>query len=192
MTAHLTLFCGPMFARKTTSLLQHLRPGDLLLKPAADTRYSAEEVVSHDGQRAPALAVRSWPREALTARRIFIDEVQFFTAPRYQGDLIAEVTAALARGSRVFAAGLEHDWRARPFPITQALAERADTLCRLPAKCACCGGGASLTWRRDGKGDTFALGAEEAYEARCRKHHPLVAGHQGGDQGGHQSFASAA
>ena len=70
----LTVICGPMFAGKTTALrreVERARAAGLrvaVVKPARDTRYAADAIVTHAGERTAARAVRcqwtassSWP-----------------------------------------------------------------------------------------------------------------------------------
>lgn len=175
----LTVLCGPMFARKTTTLLRFRRHSDLLVKPKVDTRYSDTKVVTHDGVSCDALSIDRWPeREIEKPRRILFDEIQFFTAPHYTGDIVVEIGKLVSRGKDVVVAGLDRDWRGSPFPITASLLELADTVVRLPAVCTVCKGGARYTWRKDGEGEQFGLGSAEIYEARCVYHHPLMSASQ--------------
>ena len=50
----LEVICGPMFSGKTEELLRRVRRAviahqpTLLIKPATDTRYAVNEIVSHD------------------------------------------------------------------------------------------------------------------------------------------------
>lgn len=172
---HIVLFCGPMFARKTTTLVENWTGGDLILKPAIDTRYSLNSIVTHDGVERAALPVSSWPeKEVFLAPRIFIDEIQFFHSPWYKGDFIKEVLEAKTSGKTVFLAGLDRDWRGEFFRVTRSAMEIADQVIQLTALCSLCNNDATLTWRRGGNGSTIELGGEDIYEPRCTKHHPLV------------------
>ena len=102
------VICGSMFSGKTEELIRRLRRAQFanlrveIFKPCVDTRYSDEEVVSHD-----AHAIRSTPVES--AQNILlltsdvdvvgIDEAQFFD------EGIVDVCRALAdSGVRVIAA----------------------------------------------------------------------------------------
>ena len=59
----LELICGPMFAGKTTELIRRIEAAraaqeiTLAIKPAKDTRYADQELVTRAGAPAP------WPRQ---------------------------------------------------------------------------------------------------------------------------------
>ena len=166
-----------MFSGKSEELIRRLRRAEiagqraLVVKPQIDDRYDVAHVVSHAGARMRAVAVA---RSADVLRladgydAIGIDEVQFFD------EGIVEVAVALrSQGVRVVVAGLDTDFRGRPFaamPVLLALAELVD---KLQAVCHACGGAATRTQRLvDGRpapfsGDTVQVGALDSYEARC-------------------------
>ena len=61
-TSQLTVVLGPMFAGKTTRLLEYAdyyaKQGSvLLIKPKSDTRYSTDNIVSHSRASKSALSV---------------------------------------------------------------------------------------------------------------------------------------
>jgi thymidine kinase len=103
-----------------------------------------------------------------------IDEAQFFD------DGVIEVAQVLAnKGVRVIIAGLDMDFRGEPFacvPVLMSLAEKVD---KLQAICMVCGESASRTQRLvNGRPANYddpivIVGADELYEARCRKHHEV-------------------
>ena len=103
-----------------------------------------------------------------------IDEVQFFDTG------IVKVVSALAeKGIRVILTGLDMDFRGEPFGCMPELMARAERVDKLQAICMVCGESASRTQRLvDGKPARFddpvvVVGAQEIYEARCRKHHEV-------------------
>jgi thymidine kinase len=165
--------CGSMFSGKTEELLRRIKRARLarqpvvLFKPRVDNRYDEVKIVSHEGLNADALPVAS-AQELLSslpkdARVAGIDEVQFFD------DGIVEAAEVLAsRGVRVIVAGLDQDWRGRPFGPMPALMAVAEYVTKLHAVCARCGGAATRSQRLVAtEGQLFVGGAAE-YEARCR------------------------
>lgn len=171
----LTVIHGPMFARKTTLLLESLQPNDLLLKPSMDKRFSKTEVVTHDNLSRPCHPISEWPKSTIAEHdRILIDEIQFFMPPYYKGDIVIDIRGSIADGKEVVVAGLDLDWSGEPFPVTYRLLEMASHSIMRYARCHLCNGGARYTWLRDGQGDRIKLGDHDVYEARCRKHHPLL------------------
>jgi thymidine kinase len=172
-TGWVEVVCGSMFSGKTEELLRRLKRARLahqpvlLFKPRVDDRYDEVKVVSHEGLNADALPVSSagellglvQPATAVVG----IDEAQFFD------EAIVEAVEALAsRGLRVVAAGLDLDWRGRPFGPMPALVSIAEYVTKLHAVCARCGGAATRSQRLvAAEGQLFVGGAAE-YEARCR------------------------
>ncbi len=94
---------------------------------------------------------------------VAIDEGQFF------GMDLVEVADALAnRGLRVIVAGLDQDFRGRPFepmPQLMAVAEYVD---KTLAVCMQCGAPANRSQRLVAREDRVVVGGAGEYEARCR------------------------
>jgi len=162
-----------MFSGKTEELLRrtnrarYARQPLVVFKPRVDNRYDEVKVVSHEGLNADAIPVSSaqdllsrMPKDAVVAG---IDEVQFFD------EAIVDAAEALAsRGVRVIAAGLDQDWRGRPFGPMPALMAVAEYVTKLHAVCTRCGNAATRSQRLvAAEGQLFVGGASE-YEARCR------------------------
>ena len=178
------IIAGGMFSGKSEELIRRLRRSVIarqrvqVFKPIIDDRYGVEVVRSHDGDSFVARPVKS--ASEITALLepetsvVAIDEVQFFDPG------IVEVTRELvASGRRVICAGLDLDFRAEPFgpvPALLALAERVD---KLEAICVVCGEPATRTQRivngtpADYDDPIIVIGAQEAYEARCRLCHEV-------------------
>ncbi len=80
-------------------------------------------------------------------------------------------------GARVVAAGLDQDFRRRPFGPIPELLSHAEFVDKLQAVCHRCGGPATTTQRLVNgtpapySGETVLVGAAEQYEARCRDCH---------------------
>jgi thymidine kinase len=93
-----------------------------------------------------------------------IDEGQFFDAS------LVEVADHLAnQGRRVIVAGLDQDYRGRPFepmPQLMAVAEYVD---KTLAICMRCGAPANRSQRLVAAQDRVVVGGADQYEARCRK-----------------------
>ncbi|HLK38556.1 MAG TPA: thymidine kinase [Polyangiaceae bacterium] len=165
--------CGSMFSGKTEELLRRLkrarlaRQRVLLFKPRLDNRFDELRVVSHEGLRADAFAVAT-AAELLTqvsaeAAVVGIDEVQFFD------DAIVDAAESLAaRGVRVVVAGLDQDWRGKPFGPVPALMAVAEYVTKLHAVCARCGGPATRSQRLVAATGQLFVGGSSDYEARCR------------------------
>lgn len=167
------VICGSMFSGKSEELIRRLRRAQIarqkvaIFKPAIDDRYSANHIVSHSEQRIPSIAVES-ALDILEASKdaqvVGIDEGQFF------GMDLVDVCETLANsGKRVIIAGLDQDYRGKPFePIPQLLAI-AESITKTLAICMRCGSPANRSQRITKDRDRVVVGATDVYEARCRK-----------------------
>ena len=170
----LTLFVGPMFAGKSAHLIAAALPhvSSLALKPAFDKRDGAE-LVSRDGTHLPARSVGEWPDDAAGFAHIVLDEAQFMVAPHYEGDIVNQLLAARQKGAIVTVGGLDTDYRRVPFEVMTRLADAADEIIHLQARCHVCGCGARWTAKIHETGYVLETGGQELYEARCDEHWTL-------------------
>jgi len=165
---------GSMFSGKSEELIRRLRRAQIarqkvqIFKPALDTRYADDHIVSHSEMRIPSCAVRS-ARELLDGvapdtEVVGIDEGQFFDA-----ELPAICNALADQGKRVIVAGLDQDYLGKPFePMPQLLAI-AEYITKTLAICMVCGNPANHTQRLVASEDRVLLGTQGTYEARCRR-----------------------
>ena len=168
------VICGPMFSGKSEELIRRLRRARIarkrvqVFKPAIDSRYSADEIVSHGDQRMESEVVAS-AAEILTrlnprTQVVGIDETNFF------GPDLIELTGHLAdAGKQVIVAGLDTDFMGRPFPPMPDLLCLAESITKTLAICVRCGNPAKHTQRLVESGDLIVVGAAGMYEARCRR-----------------------
>lgn len=180
----LEVICGSMFCGKTEELIRRLRRARIAkqnvqaFKPAIDNRYEEAKVTSHSGLDVDAIPVGSSAEilEKLDPKAtvVGVDEAQFFD------DGIVDVVEQLAEsGLRVIVTGLDTDFRGEPFGKMPVLMARAEKVDKLRAICMVCGEEASRTQRLvNGKPAHYddpivVVGAQELYEARCRKHHEV-------------------
>jgi len=167
------VICGPMFSGKTEELIRRLRRAQIarqrvaIFKAILDTRYDADQLVSHSQQTIPSISVKSaWEilNHAKQADVFGVDEAQFL------GVELIEVSAQLANdGKRMIIAGLDTDYRGLPFePVPQLLAV-AEYITKTLAICMQCGNPAKFTQRIVESADLILVGAGDAYEPRCRR-----------------------
>lgn len=164
--------CGSMFSGKTEELIRRLKRARIAnqkvetFKPAKDIRYDAVDVVSHDDN-----AVNAKPVSKATdilqycedVNVIGIDEAQFFD------DALPKVCEKLAlRGVRIIVAGLDMDFKGRPFGPMPALLSIAEYITKVHAICPHCGNLATHSYRLSQEQDTVVLGEKDKYEPRCR------------------------
>jgi thymidine kinase len=165
---------GSMFSGKSEELIRRLRRAQIarqkvqIFKPALDTRYAADHIVSHSEMRIPSTAVES-ARELLEqveadTEVVGIDEGQFFDL-----ELPAVCNTLADRGKRVIVAGLDQDYLGKPFePMPQLLAI-AEYITKTLAICMVCGNPANHTQRLVASDHRVLLGTQGTYEARCRR-----------------------
>jgi thymidine kinase len=183
-TGSLTAITGSMFSGKTEELIRRLRRALYarrrvqVFKQALDTRSELTEIRTHNGALHEAVAV-STSNELLervepTTDVVAVEEAQFFD------EGIVDVCRRLAdSGYEVIVAGLDMDFRGRPFGPMPILLAEADEVVKLRAICARCGRDASRSQRLiDGEpapasAPTILVGAQESYEARCRRCHQV-------------------
>ncbi|QHN65044.1 thymidine kinase [Bergeyella cardium] len=167
------VICGSMFSGKTEELIRRLRRAEMagqsveIFKPKIDTRYSEEDVVSHNQNKIRSTAVES-PSEILLLGSgcdvIAIDEAQFFD------DSIVEIANQLANnGVRVVIAGLDMDFLGRPFGPMPALMATAEYVTKVHAICKRTGNLANYSMRTSQSKDLVELGETESYEAVSRR-----------------------
>lgn len=167
------VICGSMFSGKTEELIRRLKRARIakqrveIYKPAIDTRYSEDDVVSHDANTissTPVESARSILLMASEAQVVGIDEAQFFD------ESLVEVCNELANsGKRVIIAGLDMDFKGIPFgPIPQLMAI-AEDVTKVHAICVKCGNLAQFSHRIVKNDERVLLGEQEDYEPLCRE-----------------------
>ncbi len=177
------VICGPMFSGKSEELIRRItryqiaRIPTQTFKPMIDDRYATHEVVSHSSLSVAAKPVAD-SQELLTAvddRTVIvgIDEAQFFDE-----GLVDVVEMLAAAGKKVIVAGLDLDFLRRPFEPIPTLMTRAEYVTKSLAVCHRCGGPGMYTQRLVGGDDLVVLGAQDAYEARCRSCYDPAESHQ--------------
>lgn len=167
------VIAGCMFSGKTEELIRRIRRAQIarqnvaIFKPKIDSRYSTDHIVSHSEARLLSTVVENSNQIleiAKDAQVVGIDEGQFFDGG------IVDVAEQLAnQGKRVIVAGLDQDYRGKPFePMPQLLAV-AEYITKTLAICMVCGNPADRTQRTTASSERVLVGAKDSYEARCRK-----------------------
>ena len=172
-TGWIEVICGCMFSGKTEELIRRLRRAQIakqkvvIFKPKIDNRYSADHIVSHNEQSLSSIVVDNASeilRMSSEAQVLGIDEAQFFSAE------LVDVCQKLAdSGRRVIVAGLDQDYRGKPFGPLPHLLAVAEYITKTLAICMVCGNPADRTQRITKQQELVVVGAQNVYEARCRK-----------------------
>ncbi len=163
---------GSMFSGKTEELIRRLKRARFanqkveIFKPRIEVRYSEEEVVSHDDNAIHSTPVDSAANIILLASEVEvvgIDEAQFFD------DGLVDVCNQLAySGVRVIIAGLDMDYRGKPFGPMPKLMSIAEYVTKVHAICVRCGNLAHYTHRLSEDDKLIVLGETDIYEPLCR------------------------
>ena len=166
------VICGSMFSGKTEELIRRLRRAQFakqrveIFKPAVDTRYDEDNVVSHQGNE-----IRSTPVPAAANIRLLadgcdvvgIDEAQFF-----DDEIVAVCNDLANAGIRVIVAGLDMDFKGQPFGPMPALMATAEYVTKVHAVCTRTGNLANYSFRKAANDNLVLLGETEEYEPLSR------------------------
>jgi thymidine kinase len=167
------VICGSMFSGKSEELIRRLRRAQIakqrvqIFKPKFDNRYSEDHIVSHSEMKIKSQLV-SHAREILElldarTQVIGVDEGQFFDL-----ELVDVCNKLADTGKRVIVAGLDQDYRGKPFDPMPQLLSIAEYITKTLAICVRCGAPANRTQRLVESSDRLLVGALGTYEARCR------------------------
>jgi thymidine kinase len=185
----ITMFIGPMFARKTSSMLDAVRRyayagrDCILIKYEGDTRYEEGDIVtthSDARQTNDARAQNKGAIRVVSARQletiaasikpeekaIGVDEGQFFP------DLVEWCTAWASAGHDVFVAALDGTHARKPFGGVLELIPYAEHVTKLSAVCMMCRDEyipAAFTLRTSEEVEDIVIGAADKYQAACRR-----------------------
>lgn len=167
------VICGSMFSGKTEELIRRMKRAQFarqrveIFKPAIDTRYSEEDVVSHEGKAIACTPVDNSATILLLSSEIDvigIDEAQFLDPN------IVNVCRELAdNGVRVIIAGLDMDFQGTPFGPMPQLCAIADEVTKVHAICMHCGDLAYVSHRKVEGDKQVMLGETAEYEPLCRR-----------------------
>ena len=167
------VICGSMFSGKTEELIRRMKRAQFakqrveIFKSSIDTRYSEENIVSHDQNTIRSTPIDSSGNILLLASDIDvvgIDEAQFLD------DGLMDVCNQLANnGVRVIVAGLDMDYKGVPFGPIPALCAVADEVTKVHAICVKCGALAYVSHRLIADDHRVMLGEQQEYEPLCRE-----------------------
>ena len=174
--------CGSMFSGKTEELIRRIKRATfarqrvVIFKPQIDTRYSEEEVVSHDrnavmsvplstsAENLNYLSSHATSTDGYDFDVVGIDEAQFFGM-----DLVDVCNQLANKGVRVIIAGLDMDFQCTPFGPIPALCAVADEVTKVHAICVKCGALAYVSHRLVHDQNQVLIGEQAEYEPLCRE-----------------------
>lgn len=178
------VICGCMFSGKSEELIRRLKRCQYanqkikIFNHCIDKRYGDEEIKSHNQTGMPSIMISEITQifDYLKGDEdvVAIDEIQFFN-----GDVSYVLSELASKGIRVIVAGLDKDFKNKPFNDMPNILATADFVTKLHAICVKCGALASCTQRiingKPAKKDDplIVVDGAEQYEARCRKCHQI-------------------
>lgn len=168
----LEVICGPMFAGKTSLLIERAREAAAggarvaVVKPALDDRYHPTHLTTHHGVVLEGESI-GVPEDLarFEADVLVLDEAHFF-----ESGLHRAVMGLLDRGVRVILGGLDRTSLNEPFHEMGRLLVEADEVLKLSAPCAVCGRPAVHTVRLFESREPIVIGGVGMFENRCRAH----------------------
>lgn len=175
--ASLTVYCGPMFAGKTSALIAAYESAPansrIALKPKMDDRFGSGAISTHGGKSIPAIELNNMQRVLQrigpSVRFVFIDEGQFFM------DLADGCSVLLSAGKTVYVSGLNATAHRRPWPSMSDVMAMADSIVYLSLdRCHCCGirPGCHTVYRYAEESvvsSTIRIGGGDVYRTVCRE-----------------------
>jgi thymidine kinase len=174
----LEILLGPMFSGKSSRILSLVRRYTaigtkvLVIKHASDTRYDANNMVTHDGHRAECLSVWDLDGLALRARLleynvIIVEEAQFFKGLVAFSEYVVDTLE-----KKLYLVGLDGDSNRRMFGELLECIPLADRVEKLTSFCARCANGTPgiFTYRHSGPQDQqMIVGGADMYTSVCRE-----------------------
>lgn len=166
------VICGSMFSGKTEELIRRMKRAQFakqsveIFKPEVDTRYDEEKVVSHDANEIHSTPVPASSNILILANNVDvvgIDEAQFF-----DNELVNVCNQLANSGTRVIVAGLDMDFKGKPFGPMPGIMACAEYVTKVHAICMKCGDLANHSYRFSENNNLVHLGETEAYEPLCR------------------------
>ncbi|XP_056405883.1 thymidine kinase, cytosolic [Hyla sarda] len=162
---------GPMFSGKSTELMRRVRRFQiaqykcLVIKYAKDTRYSKEQLATHDRHTMSAVSACNLSdlcTEALNYSVIGIDEGQFFP------DVVEFCEDMANKGKTVIVAALDGTFQRKAFGDILNLVPLAESVVKLNAVCMECYREASYTKRLGAEKEVEVIGGADKYHSVCR------------------------
>lgn len=178
MSKKLEIIIGPMFAGKSCEIIRRVRllrvckKDYLIIKPIIDTRYSSNEIVSHNFDKEKCLSVKNvsdiFPKLKDKIDTVFIDEAQFFSKLK---DPVIKIVEEY--NCNVVITGLDGDSNRNKFGEILDLIPFCDSCRKITALCQICMDGTPgiFSYRKTNNEGQVHIGAGDEYMAVCRKHY---------------------
>ena len=172
----LRLFVGPMYAGKTSKLIETYKEAIknkqnvIVLTHSSEIRYSIDQLSTHDQKQISCFKydkintfVKDKHDDISDSQVILIDEAQFFE------DLIEIRELVDTHQKHIFVFGLDGDFKRNKFGHILDLIPVCDSVEKLTAKCNMCNNKAIFSRRIINSGQQILVGSNESYQPMCRK-----------------------
>ena len=171
----LSLIMGPMYAGKTTALIQLYEKficedkNVIVITHSSEIRYSIDQLSSHDKKKINCLKYSSIKDFILKetdkladSSVILIDESQFFD------DLQEVLYIVNTLYKHVYVFGLDGDFKRNKFGKILDLVPHCDEVKKIKAKCNLCNSDAIFSHRTTNSSKQLLVGACDDYQSLCR------------------------
>ena len=171
----LQLFVGPMYAGKTSKLIETYEEcidsenRVIVLTHSDEIRYSIDKLSTHDQKKIDCFkydTITSFINEKADAIKeckvILIDEGQFFK------DLLEILPLINQLHKHVYVFGLDGDFKRNKFGQILDLIPHCDRIQKLHAKCNVCSNQAIFSHRTNDSSEQVLIGNESVYQPLCR------------------------
>ena len=168
----LSVYTGPMFSGKTESVEIELKKAwiagirSIVFRSLVDTRIERQVDVSLCETVRISKALDVFDPLHEDHQLVVFDEIHFFED---DPDIVDVIMRIVRSGRRVLIAGLDLDYKERPFMVTAKLMALAQHVYKLVAICEVCKtiDSASRSQRTSNSTDRFDVGSADKYEPRC-------------------------
>jgi thymidine kinase len=174
-SGYLHLYIGPMYAGKTTKLIETYEEcisndeNAIVLTHSAEIRYSIDKLSTHDQKNISCFkcdTIKSFISEhndtIQKCHIILIDEGQFFT------DLMEVLYLVNTLNKHVFVFGLDGDFKRNKFGQILDLIPHCDVVEKLTAVCNECNKTAIFSYRTNESCEQMLIGSHDVYQPLCR------------------------
>ena len=167
------VICGSMFSGKSEELIRRLKRCQfakqkvVIFKPESDDRGPSEKISSRSGDTISSITIKTSSEafDHITNEDVIaFDEAQFFDSN------LPEVCSTLEdKNYRVIVAGLDMDFKRKPFGPIPTLLAQAKYISKVHAICTGCGDLAQYSYRKMASENLIMIGDINEYEPLCKK-----------------------
>lgn len=168
-SGYLEVCIGPMFAGKTTYLLDLINSLEkdeknfTVIKPLIDTRYDKSSIVSHNKKSHSCITVDRLGNIDRTHQTIIIDEGHFFP------DLVEQIKDWLTHDKKIYVCGLSGDSNMEPIGTILDLIPLADNVIYKQSICECTSPASFSSRINKNDLNQVCVAGSDVYVPTCRK-----------------------